>query len=136
MSSQHPAEPVPRECVPSPTGAVFLNISNHPSSSWAPAQIEAAQTLAPRVVDLPFPKVDPSTDERGIDALAQRVLERLPTGTTAAMVQGEFTLSFRLVRALEALGVPCFAATTERCSVEQQGRRISQFRFVRLRRYR
>jgi hypothetical protein len=114
---------------------VLLNLSNHPAARWEPEQRVAALALAPRVEDLPFPVVEPSLDEAGVAALAEQVLAQVPPGTVAAMVQGEFTLTFRLVRALEARGVPCFAATTAREVVERGGEKLSTFRFVRFRRY-
>lgn len=70
-------------------------------------------------------------------ALAARLMNPRPA---AAMVQGEFTLAFHLVRELEAQGVPCYAATTRRVAetaaladgtVEKKAR----FEFVQFRRY-
>jgi len=114
---------------------LFLNLSNHPSAGWSEEQRGAALELASCVMDLPFPAVEPVLDEAEVAALAAEVLAQVPAGTTAAMVQGEFTLTFRLVRALEARGVPCFAATTAREVVERGGEKLSTFRFVRFRRY-
>lgn len=117
-------------------GAVFLNLSNHPSDGWPDEQVAAASAVAPRLVDMPFPDVDPHLDEDGMETLVEKLLSRVPRDTTAAMVQGEFTLSFRLVQALEATGVRCFAATTERRVVESPRGKHSRFGFVQLRRYR
>ncbi|RMF66145.1 MAG: hypothetical protein D6740_13420, partial [Alphaproteobacteria bacterium] len=68
--------------------------------------------------------------------LARDLVSRIPEGTGHALVQGEFTLTCQLVRCLQAYGITCWAATTER-DVEKRpdGMKVSRFRFVRLRRY-
>jgi CRISPR-associated protein Csx16 len=116
--------------------STFVNISNHPSAGWGDEQRTAALALCDELLDLPFPQVDPRTGSRGVLELARSVLEQIPGGTTHAMVQGEFTLSFTLVRRLQRAGVICVAATTLRETVPvDEGRMIARFRFVRFRRY-
>jgi len=123
------------------TSTVFLNLSNHRSRDWSPAQRAEAEALAGEVVDEPFPDVPPDAAPASVaalgDELLRRVAARMPD---AAMVQGEFTLAFYLVAALEARGVPCYAATTRRVveSAIQPGgatEKKSRFEFVRFRRY-
>lgn len=123
---------------------VFLNISNHPSSEWDVDQRRAARALGQPIRDLPFPEVPPEADEAWIrckaDELAESVCRLAPA---AALVQGEFTLSFALVERLEATGIACYAASSPRL-VEEGGEKGSEtptrvtrrtFRFTRLRRY-
>ncbi len=119
-----------------PGSGIFLNLSNHPCERWTEPQVASAKVHAPLLVDLPFPNVDPDLDEQGVDELVAEIVSQVPQETTAALVQGEFTLCFRLVQALEARGIPCFAATSERRVVQVGERKESRFRFVRLRRYR
>ena len=117
-------------------GAVFVNLTNHPSRGWSLAQREAARRLAPRIVDLPFPPVPPEAGTEEIERLAARCLEALPAGTTHALVQGEFALTHALVAALRARGIVCLPATTRREVVEHgDGSRTSRFAFVRFRPY-
>ena len=120
---------------------VFLNISNHPAAQWPDKQREAAERLGGAIVDEPFPEVPPETSSQQTADLGAKLLRKvLALGPTAAMVQGEFVLSFYLVLALEARKIPCYAATTRRVvEVATLGdgatRRVSRFEFVQFRRY-
>jgi hypothetical protein len=114
----------------------FVNLSNHPSAMWEETQITAALALAERIQDIAFPAVPPDADEKAIAALAEECAAKVPPETSHALVQGEFTLTVELVRRLQARGITCLAATSER-EVEENGdgRRVSTFRFVRFRAY-
>jgi CO dehydrogenase nickel-insertion accessory protein CooC1 len=63
-------------------------------------------------------------------------IAKVPKGTTHAMVQGEFTLTFALVKALQRRGIACFAAVGER-DVEEVGGSVTlrRFAFVRFREF-
>lgn len=116
--------------------ACFVNLSNHPSAKWEEAQVKAAQSLAERIEDIAFPSVPPDADEKAIAALADECAAKVPPETSHALVQGEFTLTMELVRRLQARGITCLAATSKR-DVEEgsDGRRVSNFAFVRFRAY-
>ena len=116
--------------------SVFVNISNHPSDRWSDDQRRAALQIADQIIDLPFPNVPPEASTKEAVEIGLELLMGLPEGTVAAMVQGEFTLTTFLVRALQMRGVTPYAATTER-RVEElpDGRKVTQFRFVQFRRY-
>lgn len=126
---------------------VFINLSNHPSSGgrvpWTAAQVEASEALGcGSVVDVPFPAVDPHATFDDIETLARETVTDLlkSRSVSAAFVAGEPTLAFTLVGLLEAAGVACYAATTERTAVETQledgsVQKSSIFRFVKWRRY-
>jgi len=118
-----------------PKDAVFLNLSNHPHANWDGAQLEAARQCAPHIEDMPFPAVDPTADETHIEQLAEEIVQRIPSQTTHAMVSGEYTLTVALVRRLQQKGIVCLSATTQRDVVEIEGKKVSQFRFVRFRSY-
>jgi CRISPR-associated protein Csx16 len=117
-------------------GACFVNLSNHPSAKWEEAQMQAARVLAECIEDVMFPAVPPDADEKAIGTLAKECIARVPPETTHALVQGEFTLTFELVRRLQASGITCLAATSTR-NVEEEadGRKVSSFTFVRFRVY-
>ncbi len=117
-------------------GLCFVNLTNHPGAKWDDEQTKAAYALAECIEDIAFPPVPPDVDEKTISALAQECLARVPQEATHALVQGEFTLTFELVRSLQARGVTCLAATTTR-NVEEEanGRKVSSFTFVRFRAY-
>ncbi|MGN0186723.1 MAG: CRISPR-associated protein [Paludibacteraceae bacterium] len=113
---------------------MFLNLSNHPSVSWSSEQLAAA---GGRVVDMPFPQVDPEGDEEYIAKLAdeyyQKILEM--QGITAIHLMGEMNFTFALVTKLKAAGIKCVVSTTKRETIEENGVKISTFQFVRFREY-
>ena len=111
----------------------FLNISNHPSSKWGQAQWWAAGQIGLERHDIPFPEVDPTSDE--MDALVDQVAAAVQSfldeglGFVAAMVAGEPVLTVRLVARLQSMGVDCYAATTRRVAAEKDGVKTSVFQF-------
>lgn len=116
-------------------GARFINLSNHPSSTWGEAQTKAALAFAERIEDIAFPAVSPDADEKEIEALAETCMAQIPPETSHALVQGEFTLTVELIRRLQARGITCLAATSTRNVEEADGRRVSTFTFMRFRAY-
>lgn len=123
---------------------VFLNCSNHPIATWSPEQIEAARELGHgEPADYPgeFPTVLPSAPTGDVLALAEAIADRVvAAGALGAHVSGEYTLTFALVHLLEARGVPCYVATTERVSADRSQpdgsvERRATFRFVAWRRF-
>lgn len=117
---------------------LFLNLTNHPSARWEPAQRQAALALADEIVDHPFPPVDPAAGlerlEREAGALVDDIVRRWGDRARHALVQGEFVMTTLLVQGLQRLGVTCHAATTERLVAAADGQ-VRRFRFVRLRLY-
>jgi len=114
---------------------VFVNISNHPSDRWPTKQLAAAREYADRIVDIPFPQVEPDMDTAQVQALADEVIAKLPPGAVAAMVSGEFVLTTTLVKQLQRHGVTCLAATTRRQVRERGNEKITVFDFVQFREY-
>lgn len=118
---------------------MFINLSNHPSSKWSEAQIEAAMQYGD-IIDMPFPEVDPNSDEAYIANLADEYCRKIldmEDGTPLTVhLMGEMTLAFALVARLKANGVVCLASTTERIVLEETpGVKTNVFRFARFRRY-
>lgn len=124
--------------------AAYLNLSNHPLEQWSAEQLEAARDLGlGDPIDLPdgMPLVPPDASSADVQRLAERLADQaLALNAAGAFVAGEFTLTAALVSALQARGVRCFSATTER-EVKQTQRedgsleRQSVFRFVQWREY-
>ena len=98
----------------------FVNLTNHPSAQWEREQTETALALAERIEDVCFPNVPPEASEKDLSAIAEACVAQLPPGSTHALVQGEFTLAFEIVRRLQKRNITCVAATTER-QVEDSG---------------
>lgn len=127
-----------------PRESCFLNVSNHAISSWSPAQMEGARALGlgePRDLPEGMPQVPPGVDQAEVVRLAQSLARQAAEiGARGAFVAGEFTLTHAVVSQLQAGGIRCFAATTER-HVDEDVRpdgsidRRSVFRFVRWREY-
>jgi hypothetical protein len=115
---------------------MFVNFSNHPSAKWSKEQADAALALGGGiVVDVPFPVVPPTaTCEDVLDLASLQVNAILELDTPArpvthpliVLVQGEMTLTFRVVtmlRIAETVSrVPhshrCVAACSDRRTVE------------------
>ena len=122
----------------------FVNCSNHPQAHWPESQHEAALQLGHgQVVDFPdgLPNVPPTFTTAEVADLASRTVDQIllldPAG---AFIAGEFTLTLAITLALEALGIACYAATSERVVVETLAGsgvalKKSEFRFVKWRRY-
>lgn len=116
--------------------SIFLNVSNHPSSSWSEEQQRAAKRFGGTIVNLGFPAVPPEASPAELEKLAAGALRDVPAETSVAMVMGEYTLTMLLVRELQWRGISCLAATTVREVLEDaEGRKVSSFRFVRFRPY-
>lgn len=117
---------------------LFINFSNHPSASWSPAQLTAARRYG-EVTDIPFPTVSPELNESEVNELADEYVRRIldAGGKDATVhVMGEMTLTFAVVSRLKALGVRCVVSTTERnVSITADGKKISEFIFVKFREY-
>ena len=127
------------------TDEVFLNLSNHASTTWSSEQLEAARALAPeaKLVDIAFTQVNPSYSTPEVMTLAESCWNELKSTLidasqrpVGAMVAGEPTLCLALVQRLQRAGVTCYCATTRRESqVSAEGIKTSQFTFVRFRRW-
>ena len=90
-----------------------------------------------RVVDLPFPQVDPNLNEVGLDKLVndyvQLILNKNPK---AVHIMGELTFCVAIIRKLQQAQIPCLASTTHRTTEDlPDGSKISKFEFVRFRHY-
>lgn len=121
------------------TTTFFINVSNHPSSKWSDAQLNAAKSFGD-IVDLPFPQIDPSHSHSQIEMLASdyadKIKEIAPDGSAVIHIMGEMTFTFAIVCRLKALGFRCVASTTERKVVEKADNvRETTFEFVQFREY-
>ena len=113
---------------------MLLNLSNHPSASWSPAQLTA---VGGKVIDLAFPQVAPDGDEAYIESLANEYLDKIlkMNDIKTVHIMGEMTFCYKLITKLKAHNIRCLASTTKRETVEENGVKISKFNFVRFREY-
>ena len=126
---------------------MFINLSNHPSENWSKKQMDEAISLGGEVIDVPFPNVDGIMGEKEVLVLANEYVEgvlHLSGGKRDAvvMVQGEFTLTFAVVKKLLELGYKVVSACSNRKVTEkinfEDGKVIKEveFEFIRYREYR
>ncbi len=121
---------------------MLLNLSNHPVENWSEKQITEAEKLYGKIIDLPFPQIDPTADENEIEKLSMKYLQlcaQMLRGskdeTNAVHLMGELTFTFSLANKLLTEGITVVASTTERNSVEINGKKITEFQFVKFRKY-
>ena len=119
-----------------------MNLSNHPNGDWSSGQRSAAIALGfGPIADFPFPDVPPEAGTEEIMALADRILgEITASGAKAVMIQGEFSLTYSLIRRFVSASIPCYAACSKRIGSSTFGERgatirESYFEFVQFRRY-
>ncbi len=121
---------------------IFVNFSNHPSSRWDELQRKEAEKYG-EIVDMPFPDVPTDYDEGQIEELALKYTNQIKNMNgqiAAAMVQGEYTLTYAIVRALRDEGINVLSACSQRdvkVETDKEGNKIkvTKFTFSRFRRY-
>ncbi len=121
---------------------MLINLSNHPLKYWIKKQIETANKLYGNIVDLPFPQINPEWDETEIEKLSKEYFNKIilqlgnaKSKNNAVHIMGELTFTFNLVNKLLKNGIVCVASTTERKTKETDNKKISEFNFVRFRKY-
>lgn len=119
---------------------MFVNFSNHPSESWESKQMQEALRLGGSVIDYPFPQVSAAMKEAEILEMADKITsEILQLHPDYVMAQGEFTLTYAVIRRLKEHNIPVLAASSERNVMEtvEDGKRkkIVSFEFVQFREY-
>jgi hypothetical protein len=118
---------------------MLINLSNHPSMNWSESQLSAAKQYG-EIIDMPFPVIDPSADEEAIYLLANEYADRIlgmrVDDDVTVHVMGEMIFTYKIVSTLKASGIECVASTTLRKVKDTaDGKKISEFEFVRFRRY-
>ena len=114
---------------------VLINFSNHPSEYWCPEQIRQAE-LYGKIMDVPFPSVDPQANETEIGKIGKEYVQQIMNyHPVAVLCQGEFTLAYFVICHLKENGIPVLAACSERKVIEEGKVRQSIFEFVRFREY-
>jgi len=122
---------------------MLINLSNHPAAKWSSQQLTAALIYG-KIIELPFPDVDPSGDEEYIRTLCEEYLQKIDdisrdlachVSEIVVHIMGEMTFTFTMVNSLQKQGIMCIASATERVSSEENGVKISEFRFVQFRKY-
>ncbi|MCE1166512.1 MAG: CRISPR-associated protein [Sphingobacteriia bacterium] len=119
---------------------MLINISNHSCTSWGLDQLNTAKSKWSRVVDLLSPMIPP---EAGVNDLipvvndyvkkVQEIAKLEKEGTVFIHVMGELTFTFMVIAKLQREGFQCVASTTKRDVIEENGIKLSEFKFVQFR---
>lgn len=118
---------------------MLINLTNHPYSDWSNPQLEAAGKWGD-IIDLPFPVIDASGDEKYILSLVNEyseVIKKISEDNHVSVhVMGELTFTFAMVSKLQKEGISCIASTTKRTVTQiVPGKKQVEFKFVRFRPY-
>ena len=115
--------------------SIFVNFTNHPSNKWEQSQISAAESYG-RIVDVPFPAVDPKATSQDVRTLASEFVDIIMNHHPAAVLcQGEFTLCYSVINSLKKNGIIVLAACTERMVEENESGKVVKFIFEGFREY-
>ena len=121
---------------------MFINFSNHPSTKWNNTQCAAAMELGNnRIVDIPFPVIDPHMSTQQITELANIYIDLIMThNPTSVLCQGEMVFSFMIINQLIKQAIPVYAACSDRITqdhIDSKGHTVktSLFEFVQFRNY-
>lgn len=118
---------------------MLFNLSNHPSTKWGDAQLDAARKNWVAVKDVAFPAIDPSATSRQVYDLARKFAHDIHVQFSAGdgvhlMGEQTFCTAFMHVVQEEKLGMPLFVSTTARDVVETaDGKKVVTFKFVQFR---
>lgn len=121
---------------------LFVNLTNHSSSSWSELQLEEAKKYG-RIIDLPFPNIDETANEQDITSLVEDYIAKIMVVTcnmaspVTVHVMGEMTFTYEMVYKLQLMGCKCVASTTKLIDdVLPDGTKKSQSQFSKFREYR
>lgn len=123
---------------------MLINISNHPSAKWQPHQKNMAENSYGKIFDISFPDVPAEADSLYILSIAREYSQKIialvdeysnESKPNAVHIQGEFTLTYRIVSLLKKSGVKCIASTSKRDISEENGKKVIHFNFVQFREY-
>ena len=127
---------------PEKSSNIFINLSNHPHSTWSERQLQAAREQFGDIVDIAFPDVDPTLDEEGIEQLVGEYLAKIvvvaadKNATPVVHLMGEYTFTFALANKLKAEGIEVVVSTSERqTEMNTDGSKTIRFDFIRFRKY-
>jgi len=107
---------------------MYANISRHPSKIWPEEQRYAALEICPDgIIDIAFPFIPPEADEEEVMETAKNLASSIGSGVTAAMVQGEYTLTMFLANLLSKQGVDVYVAALGAQIISNSGSRSRPF---------
>lgn len=113
----------------------FVNFTNHPSSGWNEHQRREALKYG-KILDLPFPAVDPQGDEMYIRRLSEEYTKQIVEYHPGAVLcQGEFNVVYQVVNRLLEQGITVLSGCSERMVEESGNSKTAVYKFSRFRKY-
>ena len=120
---------------------MLINLSNHPSSHWGEPQYIAAAQFG-KIMDMPFPEIEPEWDSLKVEALAAVYLDKILAyandinAVPVVHLMGEYVFCFKLVALLKMHNIKVLVSTSRRQSVmNDDGTKTIRFNFVQFREY-
>lgn len=120
---------------------MLLNVTNHASSSWSSAQLQAAHQQYGPILDLPFPRIDAAMEDEKISQLASDYLNQIEQfENPTVLLQGEFVFTYRLICLLKSKGIRVVACQSniereEFLDENQNTVKRTVYRFIRFLEY-
>ncbi len=122
---------------------MFINLSNHPVEGWSERQKSYTENMFGRIINLPFPSIDPAAQLDEVKIIAVNYLEEIgkireenPAERVAILLTGEMTFIFNLAILLKRENIKTVASTTKRdVLMDDAGNKIVKFQFVGYRDY-
>lgn len=127
---------------------MLINYTNHPSKDWSREQTIAAKENYEEILDIPFLNVVPSWTEEDIYRVAceeyKKIVEeigedKLQDKKTAVLCQGEFTLSFLIIKFLMSRNIKVISTVSNRIVEEKIedgiSKKVTIFKFLGFRAY-
>ncbi len=121
---------------------MLINLSNHPINQWSVKQLNSAKKKYVKIVDIPFPAINPGANSTEITDKAElynkkclTILKKSTDKNNAVHIMGELTFTYALVRILKENSITCIASATARNVIQTKTHKNSIFEFVRFREY-
>ena len=115
---------------------MLINLSNHLSSTWNKIQLTTALATYNSIHDISFPPISPEMTELQITDLAQTYVKQvIALQPKAVHIMGEMNFVHKCVTLLKMYDIKCIASTSEREAIEENGTKLSTFRFIQFREY-
>lgn len=102
---------------------MLINYTNHPSELWSENQKRVAIEKYEEIVDIPFCSVNPNWTEEEVYEMAckeyEKILGKIGNKKCVVLCQGEFSLSFLLIKFLMWKGIEVVSAVSNRVVEEK-----------------
>lgn len=120
---------------------MLINLSNHPHSSWKEEQITATDCYG-SIMDIAFPNIPANWNTARVKKYAERYskecMSKIDASTdpsNAIHLAGEPVFCYYVAQRLISSGYMVLTSTTQRNTIEENGKKISVFKFERYRAY-